>query len=293
MSRRPPSLWSRRQSVYYARLAVTTMNAGDLPLDAIDTRMIRMLVETAPGSDDQRRHIYGGLSRFLAWCCRQELIAANPCDRIGRQDRPGPGKSRDHVPSIATLKAIWAAVEDEDEVARDLIRLMLLLPLRRSEAAGLLRSEVLPDRVRIGARRTKNGEAHELPLSAPALAILEARKRVASGKLVFASSTGVAYQNWDRLIARIRKAIGEDGLDRSDQFSLHDIRRAFVSHLAGQFDENALDQCLGHVRSGVAGVYQRSQRWPDRIRACNAWSDLITGTEPASNVVSFAHRDVG
>ena len=106
MSRRPPSLWTRRQSIRYARLAVTIMKAGDLPLDAIDARMVRILIATARGSDDQRRHIFGGLNRFLTWCCRQELIETNPCDRIGKQDRPGPGRSRSHVPSIATLKAI-------------------------------------------------------------------------------------------------------------------------------------------------------------------------------------------
>jgi integrase len=252
--------------------------------------MIRLLNETVPGSADQRRHVFGGLNRFLAWCCRQELLKANPCANLDRRDRPGPGKSRDHVPSIAALKSVWAAVADEDEPARSLIHFMMLLPLRRSEASGLLWSEVDFDqgRVRSSANRTKNGEAHELPLSSPALAILEARKRVAAGNLVFASSTGVAYQNWDRLIARIRVRIGEDKNDRNSRFSWHDLRRAFVSHLADQFDIDALDQCLGHVRGGVAGVYQRSRRWPDRVRALNAWAALITGAEPDSNVVTFA-----
>lgn len=129
MSRRPPSLWTRKQSIRYARLAVTLMKASELPLEAIDTRRVRMLIANASGSDDQRRHIFGGLNRFMAWCCHQELIEANPCDRIAKSDRPGPGRSRDHVPSIATLKAIWAAVDDEDEFVRDLVRFMLLLPL--------------------------------------------------------------------------------------------------------------------------------------------------------------------
>ena len=130
-----------------------------------------MLIATASGSDDQRRHVFGGLNRFLTWCCQQELIEVNPCDRIAKRDRPGPGKSRDHVPSIATLKAIWAAVEDEDESARDLIRFMLLLPLRRNEASGLRWSEVLPDRIRIAANRmNERKKAAELPLSPAALA---------------------------------------------------------------------------------------------------------------------------
>ena len=47
MTRDRPSLWTRKQSVRYARLACTFMNALDSPIAAIDTRMVRMLVETA------------------------------------------------------------------------------------------------------------------------------------------------------------------------------------------------------------------------------------------------------
>ena len=84
------------------------MNAVALPLAAIDVRMVRLLVETVPGADAQRTHIYGGLNRFLNWCRKQGLIETNPCDALDRSDRPKPGAARDHVPSIATLRAIWA-----------------------------------------------------------------------------------------------------------------------------------------------------------------------------------------
>ena len=75
-----------------------------------------------------------------------------------------------------------------------------------------------------------------------------------------------------------------------DNFRLHDIRRGFVSHLAGAFDIDALDQCLSHTRKGVTGVYQRSLRWPDREGALNAWADLILDTKSPGNVVPFARR---
>jgi integrase len=49
---------------------------------------------------------------------------------------------------------------------RDLVRFLLLIPLRRDEAAGLRWSEVDLDRrlLLIDAERTKNRETHELPL---------------------------------------------------------------------------------------------------------------------------------
>jgi integrase len=92
------------------------------------------------------------------------------------------------------------------------------------------------------------------------------------------------------LITRIRKQIGEDKSNRSARVTIHDTRRAFVSHLAGLFDLDLLDQCLGHTRRGVFGVYQRSARWPERVRALNAWADLILGVVEDRNVVPFRAR---
>ena len=157
---------------------------------------------------------------------------------------------------------------------------LLIMPVRRNEASGLRWSEVDFDqgRICIGADRMKAREAHELPLSPPAQAILEARllTRAASNALVFPFAEGAPFSNWDRLLVRVRKTIGEDKNDRDARVSIHDFRRAFVSHLASRFDLDALDQCLGHTRPwGVAGVYQRSLRWPERVAALNAYAALI------------------
>jgi integrase len=299
MARSQPSEWTRKQSVRYARLACAYMNAFALPLAALDARMVCMLVETAPGAAAQRKHIYGGLNRFLKWCRKRGLIETNPCDALDRSDHPRPGKARDHVPSIATLRAIWAAVESEP--AGDLFKLLLLMPLRRNEMSGLRWAEVDfgQGRICIAADRMKARQAHELPLSPPALEILKARKAIAANDLVFPSVHDRPFTNWDRSVSRIRKAVGEDKSDRAVRVSIHDFRRAFVSHLAGSFDIDLLDQCLGHTRRGVLGVYQRSARWPERVLALNAWADLIldvdhnADTVEDRNVLPFARRGNG
>jgi integrase len=290
MARREPSEWTRKQSVRYARLAVAYMNAAELPIGSITTAMVRVLIEVTPGSGAQRQHVYGSLNRFMSWVRKQGLIEGNPCSDLDRTDRPRPSRARDHVPSLATLRAIWRAVEDEPQ--RDLVRFMLLVPLRRNEAGGLTWREVdFPQgRVRVAAHRMKARTPHELPLSPPARTILEARKLAATGDLVFPSANGTPYMNWDKLLTRIRARIGEDKNEKEDRFSLHDLRRAFVSHLAEDFDVDALDQVLAHKRSGVAAIYQRSKRWPERVRALDVWAALITQAELDSNVVRFGSR---
>jgi Arm DNA-binding domain len=140
MARRQPSEYTRRKSIHYARKAVGEMKAGPLTLAALEPAMARVMLETMIGSEGERNLVFRGLDRFLTWCVKQGLVERNICDDLDRDEKPRGGQSRDHVPSLEELRAVWNAVENEPQ--RDLVRLLLLLPLRRDEAAGLAWSEV-------------------------------------------------------------------------------------------------------------------------------------------------------
>ena len=293
--RRSPSETSRRQAVAYARKAVRLMKAGEIAGDRLDVGAIRNLIRTMEGSGSEVRHVYGALSRFCGWMVEEGLIEANPCDALPRRHRPKPGKARDHVPSLAELKAVWAAVEGEP--MRDLVRFLLLTPLRLNEGAGLCWSEVDIDRARIliAAERMKNGEAHELPLSKQALAILGERKP-ASAKpdaLAFPSNASKPFAAWTHLLTRVRKAIGQGAADRNARFNIHDIRRSFATHLAERFDENLLDLMLAHrpaSRSGSGAAYQKAKRLNERSAVMAVWAGMVTGDEAEAsspNIVPF------
>jgi integrase len=174
----------------------------------------------------------------------------------------------------------------EDEPMRDLVRFLLLIPLRRDEGAGLRWSEVDLDRGRIliAAERMKNGEAHELPLANPALAILAARKGGAAklDALVFPSGERKPYDGWNRLLTRIRKALAQEDAGRDRRFSIHDIRRSFASNLAERFDENLIDLMLAHrpaSRSGSGAAYQKAKRLTERPAVMAVWAGMVTGEE--------------
>jgi integrase len=281
---------SKRQAIYYATKAVQFMRAGSLPLKAIDATLIRVLLETMPGSGSLRRHVFREMRRFFDWCRRQKLLEHSPCDDIGADERPRPDRSRDNTPSIAQLRAVWLSVEDEPQ--RDLVRFLLLVPLRRGEAAGLRWVEVDLDlgRIRISAERMKSRTVHELALSEPALAILRSRK-ANGGALVFPTAEGTPFDSWTRLCGRIRKRIGQAGAGKSDAFAFHDVRRSFVSILAEHgLDVDLLDQVLSHGRKGVLGVYQRASRMNDRAAALRAWASLLLDEAQPSNVAPFPRR---
>ena len=257
------------------------------------------MLDAVDSSAFERHHVFSELNRFLDWCVKRELIPANPCDGIDRDDRPRPGRSREHTPSIATIRLVWAAVEDAPDHIRGLIRFLLLVPLRREEARGLLWSEVDLDekRITIRAERMKNRQPHSLPLSAPAIDILVGRSSCRGrNERVFAPPSDARRANWSWWVARIRVAIGEANLDRAHRFNLHDVRRSFVSALAERdsgergFDVDLLDQLLSHSRKGVFGVYQRSARWREKEAAMAAWAELVVPPVSRVNVVSIRAR---
>jgi integrase len=245
------------------------------------------------GGEGERRLTFRGLARFLTWCGKQRLVENNICDEFDRDERPRSAPGRDHVPTIDELRAIWSAVENEPQ--RDLVRFLLLVPLRRAEAAGLAWSEVKwpARRIRIAARRAKTRELQELPLSPPALELLKARRIAEKGELVFPAGEGKPYNGFPRLLKRIRARIGNSEAVKAERFVLHDIRRSFVTLLAEHgYDVDLLDQILGHSRKGVLAVYQRARRMAEREQALNTWADLMTGEERESQrMVKFRKQE--
>jgi integrase len=286
---------TRRKIIHYANKAIRVMGGEIIALAAIDRRAILLMLDAVNSSAFERLRVFEAFNKFMNWCVKRGLIDANPCDSIDREDRPGPGRSRDHTPSIATIRRVWEVAEDVPDHVRALIRFLLLVPLRREEAQGLLWSEVYLDekRIAIRAERMKTRQVHTLPLSAPALAILSERAAYrGANDRVFASPSGARAINWTHWVTRIRVALGEDKLERSRRFNLHDLRRSFVSALAERkFDVDLLDQCLSHTRKGVLGVYQRSSRWPERVVALDAWAELVApSVADRDNVVPIRAR---
>jgi hypothetical protein len=85
---------------------------------------------------------------------------------------------------------------------------------------------------------------------------------------------GKVFSGWSRLLERLRTASG------IDSFAFHAVRRGFVTVLGNHgFDPDLLDGILNHsaseTRSGVRGVYNRSERLQERTRALSAWAELV------------------
>jgi integrase len=254
------------------------------PVAAIDRRMVAGLLldladKRGPGASNRTR---AALSAFMTWAVKRGLA---PHNEAAYTDKAIEGGARDRVLTDDEMRAIWAALLD-DNYAR-VVRLLMLTGARRDEIGALRWSEVDPAgaQLNLPGERTKNSRPHIVPLSPPALAILAAQPR--TGDFVFSGTKG-GFQNWSRHKDALDARIAEREGKPLAPWRLHDARRSASTwlHEAGA-PPHVVESLLGHVsghQGGVAGVYNHAKYLAERRRWLTRWGEHVTGL-PASEVV--------
>jgi integrase len=218
------------------------------------------------------------LSGMFSWAISHGLLRreSNPCQYLPKW----PEYSRERVLSIEELRAVFNSAAQVNATFGAVIQLLCLTGCRKSEISGLRWAEIDFDEavIRLPGSRTKNGRPHVVPLAPPALEILRTVPRV-SDLFAFYSIS------WSHTKIKL------DQLVDIPAWTIHDVRRSVATglreHLAT--DPHLVELLLNHAsgtRAGVAGVYDRSERLPERRRALEKWAELITG-QPAAKVVNL------
>ena len=162
--------------------------------------------------------------------------------------------SRDRFLDESEMGRLLEAIRKcRHEGTRAALLLYILTGLRRQELGGLKWSEVDLDKgfLHLPGRKTKNGRAHTLPLSEPAIAILKALPR--SGELVLAdggrgASVRSIKKAWE--IVKVRSQL--------ENVRLHDLRRTLGSWLAqAGFSPFLIGEILNHSSVYATSIYAR------------------------------------
>jgi integrase len=257
----------------------------------VAARLGEIAEERGPYAANRAR---SSLSSFYSWMMREGIIDANPVIGTNKQTDE---KSRDRVLSDQELAQIWRACKDDDFGA--IVRLLILTGARRGEVGALDRGELdLPGRKwTLPGERTKNGRAHEVPLSDPALAILEQaikRERIAGRDLIF-GETGRGFSGWSKARAALDKRIAEHTTRKKvAEWRLHDLRRTVATRMAElgvqpHIVEAVLNHVSGH-KAGVAGVYNRAVYSAEKRQALDQWAahvEALAAGKSGSNVVAM------
>jgi integrase len=216
----------------------------------------------------------------------------NPMTRMKARLKPIE-RARTHIPSDDEIKRIWLAAGDKRiGPYGQAIRLLMLTGARRSEAAGLRRSEIEDVRDngdeftvwRLPASRSKNKREVVRPLSQAALDIINAQPQIGNCDYVFTLNgrfpMHMNYHDKKRLLDEVSEVQG---------WVPHDLRRVHRSLLSRCLSvetgmanigiqphivETILNHKSGH-KGGIAGIYNRSSYEREKVAALALWADHI------------------
>jgi integrase len=184
------------------------------------------------------------LRRVLSWAVEREMLTANPAAGLDLDELTRPEHERQRVLTDEELRRLWLAAKDGG-VFGGLAHFYLLTGLRREEAASLRWSDIDGRVVLVGG--TKSGQPHRLPLSAAAVAIIEAQPR--RSEFIFTTAVGTTVSspssNWHRVRAKLAKASATSG------WTWHDLRRTCRTLLARiGTDDLVAELILNHALPG-------------------------------------------
>ena len=160
-----------------------------------------------------------------------------------------------------------------------LTQLLILTGARRGEIGGLRWPEMVDGEISLAGERTKNGEPHKVPLSLPALAIIESLPRVAGTDLLFSTNGKTKVSGWSKAKRQLDDALIE-AKQELPSWTVHDLRRTVATGLQKLgVNLQVIEAVLGHVsgsRSGVVGTYQRHSFDKEKAAALEAWGAHVS-----------------
>ena len=218
----------------------------------------------------------GAVRRFFNWCVERDILTASPCAGV---KPPSPEQSRDRILSDDELKQVWRAADQEEGRFGLLVKLLILTGQRRGEVAKMTWAELdQPNWLRTLPReRTKNNEKHEVPLSAQALAVIEAAPRIAGSPYVFTTNGRVPARSYGAGMLRLRARLPRE----MPHWQLHDLRRTCASGMARLgIALPVIEKVLNHTSgsfAGIVGVYQRHDFGNEKRAALEKWGDFVVG----------------
>jgi integrase len=222
------------------------------------------------------------LSDFFGWAMSEgiDTIESNPVIGTNKsEEKPRERVLRDHE-----LRAIWKLAGDDHYGS--IVRLLMLTGQRATEIGGLKWSEIDTGArtINLPGDRTKNHRPHVVPLSDPAMAILDSQVRRADGNgelrdFVFGIGQQ-GFSGWSRCKERLDERIAAELGKPFEPWIIHDLRRTAATLMNDRLGvlPHVVEAILNHVsghKGGVAGIYNRAQYMRERTEALRLWADYL------------------
>ena len=235
------------------------------------------------------------LNKFLNWAVERDIIALSPATGVKPVAKE---TSRDRVLSDDEIRWFWQACEAEGFPWGPLGKVLLLTGQRLNEAARMTTAEIRGDVWYLSADRTKNGRAHDVPLSGAVRSVLSAVERSEGAEGYIFTTTGTsAVSGFFKARAHLATAMERIAAEELGQhvdiprWTFHDLRRTAATGMARLgIPVRVTEAVLNHVSGtggGIVAVYQRHDYADEKRQALEAWGRFVIGLANGSeaNVV--------
>jgi integrase len=286
LQKSPNKAKSRRNRMVMLRRILASSN--ERPVASLTRReMIGLLDSIQEVSGPiARNRAHAEIRAWLGWAHKREYAPSNVLDGL-EMEVSETDRARTRVFTDAEIVATVSGTAD-GSIFSDIVRVLLHTGMRRNEVASLqprdLDFETRTIRVRPEVDKIKRGRL--VPMVDAIAPMLKARiEGLSREAYIFGEGSRYTapFIGWDDPLNRLRASMPE-----GEHWAPHDIRRTVATRLhdAG-VDALVIEDLLGHkgVRSGVAGVYNRSVTLPKQREALSAWAVRLAAL--GGNVVPF------
>ncbi len=269
--------------------------------------VLKPIWSTIPETASRVRQRIETILDFAAAPSRRWRSSENPARWRGvvEYDLPKRPRHQRHQPSLSQhdVNAFVADLPKHDGMAALALKFAILTACRSGEVLGAIWSEI--DVVNavwtIPAKRMKAGRPHRIPLSPPALDVLQQVKKAMpgwSGSLVFPSSQSGKRMS-DMALSQLVRGMATDGLGEDDlprwrddenrAVVPHGFRATFKSWARSSGIEDHLSEiALAHVdKDKTRAAYAREDLLNERRPMMEAWARHCTA--PKASVTNIMH----
>lgn len=238
------------------------------------------------------------LGKFLNWAVERDILPMSPATGVKPVAKE---TSRDRVLNDEEIRWFWAACEAEGFPWGPLGKVLLLTGQRLNEAARITEGEIRGNLWHLSSDRTKNGRAHDVPLSDAVRAVLGAVEQIEGRPGFYFTTTGTSpVSGFYKARAHLAKAMEQIAAKERGEpvtiprWTFHDLRRTAATGMARLgIAVRVTEAVLNHVSGtggGIVGVYQRHDYADEKRQALEAWARFVLSLVEGKpeNVVQLA-----
>jgi integrase len=251
---------------------------GKEPVQAIDTNLVlKVLQPLWKKRPETASRVRGRIETILSAAkAKGYRTGENPAAWRGHLDQVLQSRKQvqavRHQPSLpyAELPALMARLKAMDSISAKALRFTILTCARTCETTGAAWPEIDEGEAvwKVPAARMKARKAHNVPLSAAALAIVKEPGEAKIGKYVF--------PGWKRKAPLSDMALLQCLRGLKPGFTVHGFRSTFKTWVTEMtaFPDHLSEMALAHASADrVRDAYARGELLAKRLELADAWAD--------------------